>query len=275
MLQGENIRALIEATCVMALIASAETLLCATAVDKMHNGQRTNYDRELFAQGIGNTICGLVGALPMTGVIVRSAANVQSGAKSRKSAMLHGLWLLVFVCVLTPVLRLIPVAGLAAVLVYTGYKLINLKHLAELKKYGWSEVGIYLATLVTIVVEDLLTGVIVGIVLSAMKLLYTFAHLRTDVHTDANRNRVSLSLCGTATFLRLPRLAATLERVPGNAELHVDLQQLHYIDHACFDLLITWAKQHEATGGKLVMDWSCLHAQFDREAAPFVRRSVA
>ena len=88
----------------MALIASAETLLCATAVDKMHGGQRTNYDRELMAQGVGNTICGLVGALPMTGVIVRSAANVQAGAKTRKSAMLHGVWLLVFVCFLTPVL---------------------------------------------------------------------------------------------------------------------------------------------------------------------------
>jgi MFS superfamily sulfate permease-like transporter len=274
-LQEGHLGTLIEAICVMALIASAETLLCATAVDKMHSGPRTNYDRELMAQGLGNTICGLVGALPMTGVIVRSAANVQAGAKTRKSAILHGLWLLVFVSFLTPVLRLIPVAGLAAVLVYTGYKLVNLKHLAELKKYGWSEVGIYVATLVTIVVEDLLTGVVVGIVLSAAKLLYTFAHLRTDVMSDPNGNRVTLALSGTATFLRLPRLAAALERVPANAELHVDLEQLHYIDHACFDLLMNWAKQHELAGGKLVMDWNCLHAQFDREAAPFVRKSVA
>jgi MFS superfamily sulfate permease-like transporter len=273
--QQGHLGTLIEAICVMALIASAETLLCATAVDKMHTGPRTNYDRELMAQGLGNTICGLVGALPMTGVIVRSAANVQAGAKTRKSAILHGLWLLVFVSFLTPVLRLIPVAGLAAVLVYTGYKLVNLKHLAELKKYGWSEVGIYVATLVTIVVEDLLTGVVVGIVLSAVKLLYTFAHLRTDVMSDPKGNRVNLALSGTATFLRLPRLAAALERVPANAELHVDLEQLHYIDHACFDLLMNWAKQHELAGGKLVMDWKCLHAQFDREAAPFVRKSVA
>ena len=248
LLQGDNLVALIEAAFVMALIASAETLLCATAVDKMHGGQRTNYDRELMAQGVGNTICGLLGALPMTGVIVRSAANVQAGAKTRKSAMLHGLWLLTFVCFLTPVLRLIPIAGLAAVLVYTGYKLVNWHHIVELKQYGWSEVGIYLATMGTIVATDLLTGVIVGIGLSAAKLLYTFAHLRTDLQFGPERDRVTMSLSGTATFLRLPLLASTLERVPADAELHVDLEELQYIDHACLDLLMGWAKQHEDHG---------------------------
>ena len=274
-LQHQDLTALFEAMCVMALIASAETLLCATAIDKMHGGQRTNYDRELMAQGVGNTICGLIGALPMTGVIVRSAANVQAGAKTRKSAMLHGVWLLVFVCFLTPVLRTIPIAGLAAVLVYTGYKLVNLKHIAELRKYGWSEVGIYLATLVTIVASDLLTGVVVGIGLSAAKLLYNFAHLEADMKSFPKENRVNMSLRGAATFLRLPLLAATLERVPGNAELHVDLEQLHYIDHACFDLLMNWAKQHEATGGSLVIDWNSLHAQFNHDAPPAFRKSVA
>lgn len=274
-LQHQNITALIEAICVMALIASAETLLCATAVDKMHGGQRTNYDRELIAQGIGNSICGFVGALPMTGVIVRSAANVQAGAKTRKSAMLHGVWLLVFVCFLTPVLRTIPVAGLAAVLVYTGYKLVNIDHIKELRKYGWSEVGIYLATLVTIVCTDLLTGVILGIGLSAAKLLWTFAQLHVDLSTDAKTNRSQLTLRGTATFLRLPLLAAALERVPASAELHVDLEQLNYIDHACFDLLMSWAKQHEMTGGKLVIDWNSLHAQFNNDTGPRLRQSVA
>jgi MFS superfamily sulfate permease-like transporter len=188
--------------------------------------------------------------------------------------MLHGLWLLVFVCFLTPVLRTIPVAGLAAVLVYTGYKLVNWHHIVELKRYGWSEVGIYLATMGTIVATDLLTGVVVGIGLSAAKLLYTFAHLRTDVQSDPQRNRINLSLRGTATFLRLPLLASTLERVPGDAELHVDLEQLHYIDHACLDLLMSWAKQHEASGGSLVIDWDSLHAQFHGDVVP-LRRSVA
>ena len=274
-LQHENLTSLFGAMCVMALIASAETLLCATAIDKMHGGQRTNYDRELMAQGVGNSLCGLVGALPMTGVIVRSATNVHAGAKTRKSAMLHGVWLLVFVCLLTPVLRTIPIAGLAAVLVYTGYKLVNLKHIAELRKYGWSEVGIYFATLITIVASDLLTGVMVGIGLSAAKLLYKFAHLETELKTYPRGKRVDLSLSGAATFLRLPLLAAALERVPGNTELHVDLEQLNYIDHACFDLLMNWAKQHEATGGSLVIDWNSLHAQFDQDAPAAFRKSVA
>jgi MFS superfamily sulfate permease-like transporter len=274
-LQNGGVGALLGAALVMSLVASAETLLCATAVDKMHGGQRTNYDRELIAQGVGNTICGLVGALPMTGVIVRSAANVQAGARTRKSAMMHGLWLLVFVCFLTPVLRMIPVACLAAVLVYTGYKLVDLKHMRELSKYGWSEAGIYLATMITIVATDLLTGVLVGIALSAAKLLYTFAHLETKLHSGADGRRFTLSLSGTATFLRLPVLADALERVPTNSELHVDLEDLHYIDHACLDLLKSWAMQHEAAGGALVLDWSSLPAPAPSNPAPLLRRSVA
>jgi MFS superfamily sulfate permease-like transporter len=271
----DNTTWLVESILVMALIASAETLLCATAVDRMQGGQRTNYDRELIAQGVGNSICGFIGALPMTGVIVRSAANVQAGARTRKSAMLHGLWLLVFVCLLTPVLRTIPVACLAAVLVYTGYKLVNWKHLVELRKYGWGEVLIYLVTLVTIVATDLLTGVVVGIGLSAAKLLLTFAHLQTELTTEPLAKRVQLKLSGAATFLRLPRLAAALERVPADAELHVDLEHLHYVDHACLELLTNWAKQHEAAGGALVVDWDSLHAQFRDDAAPVRRRAVA
>src|SRR5687767_15919283 len=110
------------ATRSLAFVASAETLLCATAVDRMHTVPRTKYDRELMAQGVGNALCGLLGALPMTGVIVRSSANVQAGARSRASAVLHGAWLLLFVSALPFVLELVPTASLAAVLVFTGYK---------------------------------------------------------------------------------------------------------------------------------------------------------
>ena len=189
--------------------------------------------------------------------------------------MLHGVWLLVFVCFLTPVLRMIPVACLAAVLVYTGYKLVNLQHLIELRRYGWSEVGIYFATLATIVATDLLTGVVVGVGLSAAKLLLTFAHLHTELSPDLHANRVRLGLSGAATFLRLPRLAAALEQVPATTELHVDLEHLHYIDHACFELLTNWAKQHQATGGSLVIDWDSLHAQFRNDPTVFRRKAVA
>ena len=105
----------------VAFIASAETLLSAAAVDRMHNGQRSDFDKELSAQGVGNMLCGLVGALPMTGVIVRSSANVQAGATTRLSAIFHGVWLLAFVLLLSSVLQSIPVASLAGVLVYTGF----------------------------------------------------------------------------------------------------------------------------------------------------------
>jgi MFS superfamily sulfate permease-like transporter len=120
-------------------------------------------------------------------------------------------------------------------------------------------------TVVTIVVVDLLTGIIAGVALAAAKLLYTFSHLDTELRVDTNTRRATLTLHGTATFIRLPRLASKLEKVPVQAELHVDLEHLEYIDHACLDLLMTWAKQHEATGGKLVIDWESLHARFYRE----------
>jgi len=255
----------IQSAILIAAVASAETLLCATAVDQMQQGQRTRYDKELFAQGIGNTICGFLGALPMTGVIVRSSANVHAGGRTRLSAIMHGLWLLIFVAGLAFLLRLIPTAALAAILVYTGYKLLDLKSIRELRKYGWSEVAIYGATLSMIVITDLLTGVLVGIALAAAKLLYTFSHLvvRMDVGLDTNKSVLQLE--GAATFVRLPRLAAALERVPPQSELHVDFEHLDYIDHACLDLLMNWAKQHESTGGKLVIDWESLHARFSAE----------
>ena len=252
----------LQAGVVLAVVASAETLLCATAVDQMQSGSRTNYDRELTAQGVGNMVCGLLGALPMTGVIVRSSANVEAGAKTRLSTILHGAWLLVFVSALAFLLRMIPTAALAAMLVYTGYKLINFKAIRELRKYGWGEVTIYAATLVMIVCTDLLTGVLTGVALSAVKLLHKFSHLKAHLDIEADGSKSVLSLVGAATFIRLPRLADALERVPANSELHVDFDGLTYIDHACLDLLMNWARQHEGAGGTLVVDWESLHASF-------------
>lgn len=252
----------VQGAVMIALIASAETLLCATAVDQMHQGPRTNYDRELMAQGLGNVLCGVLGGLPMTGVIVRSATNVQSGAKTRLSAVLHGAWLLAFVAFATPLLQMIPTSCLAGLLVFTGIKLMDFKALSELKKFGMGEVVIFAATVLTIVCTDLLTGVITGILLSSLKLLHTFSHLSASVETWDRGRMARLSLEGAATFIRLPAMAAQLEKVPRGAELHVDLEQLGFIDHACLELLTTWARQHEAAGGRLVMDWDTLHATF-------------
>jgi MFS superfamily sulfate permease-like transporter len=257
----------------MAFVASAETLLCATAVDKMHNGPRTKYDRELTAQGIGNMICGALGALPMTGVIVRSATNVEAGGRTRASAILHGAWLLVFVAALPWVLKMIPTASLAALLVFTGYKLVNLKVVRELRGYGKGEVFIYFATIVTIVATDLLTGVLTGIGLSALKLLYRFSHLDIRLEDHPERGATVMHLDGAATFIRLPKLAAALEQVRPSAELHVHFEHLRYVDHACLDLLMNWEKQHEATGGQLVIDWDQFTARFQPPASS--RRAAA
>jgi MFS superfamily sulfate permease-like transporter len=253
---------LLEYTLTVAFIASAETLLCATAVDQMHKGPRARYDRELWAQGVGNLLCGLLHALPMTGVIVRSKANVEAGGRTRLSAILHGLWLLVFVSVLPWLLELIPVASLAAILVFTGFRLISVHAVQKLRKFGWSEVVIYLITLGGVVVTGLLEGVLIGVVLAAVKLLYTFSHLAIRQEVNASGRRTVLHLEGAATFIRLPKLAAALETVPPNTALHVDFEQLSYIDHACLELLLAWEKQHEATGGSLVIDWESLHARF-------------
>ena len=249
---------------VLAAIASAETLLCATAVDQMHTGPRTNYDRELAAQGVGNMTCGVLGALPMTAVIVRSSANVHAGARTPLSAILHGLWLLAFIVLLPDVLNYVPRASLGAILVYTGYKLMNPTAVRRLWAFGKSEVAIYAATVAVIVIEDLLTGIVVGLVLSAAKLLYRFSHLSARLEIDAEKRTARLHLQGAATFIRLPQLASVLERVPPDVELHVDFDRLNYIDHACLDLLINWARQHEASGGRLVINWESLYANFYR-----------
>ena len=142
----------------------------------------------------------------MTGVIVRSAANVEAGGRSRAATIMHGGWLLVFVSLLAFVLRMIPTSALAAMLVYTGYKLVNFKAIRELKRYGWGEVVIYFATLTTIVCADLLTGVITGIVLSAVKLLYTFSHLHVRLDINQPERTAVLRSHGAATFIRLPDL---------------------------------------------------------------------
>jgi MFS superfamily sulfate permease-like transporter len=246
----------------IAFIASAETLLSAAAVDQMHRGPRTRYDRELVAQGVGNMACGFLGGLPVTGVIVRSAANVDAGARSSLSQVLHGVWLLVFVAVFPGLLRLIPTASLAAILVYTGCKLVDLKTARALWNHGKSEAAIYAATLVAIVVTDLLTGVLLGVGLSVLKLVVSFSRLSVRLEDEPQAGRTVMFLEGNATFVNLPKLAAALETVPHDRELHVHFEQLGYIDHACLDLLINWEKRHQASGSSLVIDWESLTARF-------------
>ncbi len=257
----------------IAFIAAAETLLTCSALDKIHSGPRTNYDRELIGQGIGNTICGLIGGLPMTGVMVRSGVNVNAGAKTRMSAWLHGLWILIFVAVFPHMLEFIPTSALAALLVFTGYKMVNWKVVDQLKVYGRSEAAIFIVTIILIVCVDLLTGVIAGVILSVGKLLYIFSRLDIKIIVSPHGNRTDVSLKGAATFLSLPRIAEAIESVKPDTELHVHLEDVQYIDHACLDTMMGWDKQHRSTGGSLVMDWGTLGPVFkerrggDRELA--------
>ncbi len=249
---------LIEALAI-AFIASAESLLSAVAVDRLHTGTRTDFDRELAAQGFGNMLCGALGALPMTGVIVRSSVNVEAGGKTRLSAMLHGLWLLLLVIAAPALLRMIPTSSLAAILVFTGYKLIEVEHIKQLKKkYGRLPLVIFFATMIGIVVTDLLTGVLIGIILTAMTLIYKISNLNIKMVRNESDRRMDIYLQGAATFVRLPKLAQILEQVPPKTELHIHLDHLAYIDHSCLDMLSMWAKQQEQMGTTLFVQWDGL-----------------
>lgn len=248
----------------LALLASAETLLCATAVDRLHHGPRTDYDRELMAQGVGNLVCGMLRALPVSGVIVRSSANVAAGAQTRASTMLHGLWLLAAAAAFTDVLRLVPTSALAAVLVYTGFKLVSYDTLTRLWRQNRFEAYVYLGTAGGIVVFGLLQGVVFGLALSVARLLYEFSRLEIDVETDPVSRQVVMRLRGNVTFLTLPRLAQTLEALPPETELALDVEYVDYFDHACRDLLSEWERKSAPAGGRLLIDQRSLTARFWR-----------
>jgi len=244
----------------IAILASAQTLLTATAVDQMHHGERTNYDKELFAQGVGNCLCGLVGALPLAAVIVRSTANLEAGAKTRLSTMLHGLWMLLIVVLLGGWLRMIPTSALAAILVYTGYKLVDWKSVKHFWDYGSGEVVVYLVTLVMVVCVDLLVGVVAGFLCALILLAYRFSRLRVWMEAVDIAGQYVVRLEGAATFLKLPRLAAVLEQLPAGSKVELNILKLHYIDQACLESLRCWAGQYQASGGDVLANWNLLES---------------
>ena len=240
----------------VAFVASAETLLSAAAVDQMHDGPKTNYNKELISQGIGNSLCGILGSIPMTGVIVRSATNVAAGAKTRYSAVMHGFWLLALVAAVPWLLRLIPIASLAAILVYTGYKLVNIQNVKRLLRYGGAPVVIYAATVISIVSTDLLKGIIVGLVLSILQVIYARTHFKVRTQLHAKANRMDVYLEGAATFLRLPILADALEGIPMEHETHVHFRDCDYVDDACLEVLSIWEQKRIEKGAIVVLEWN-------------------
>ena len=233
----------------IAFIASAETLLSAAAVDRMHDGVRTEYNKELRAQGIGNLLCGLVGALPMTGVIVRSSANVQAGAKTRASAILHGVWILGFVAMLPWLLREIPMAALGGVLVVTGWRLVSLEHVRHLLHlHGPLPVAIWAVTFILVVTTDLLTGVLVGLALSLVELLPHRKHLRLKVGKHVGEDSTHVKLDGAATFLSLTKLNAELESLPDHHAVKLDVDAVKGMDHTTVQTLREWVSRRRMLG---------------------------
>ncbi|WP_328306663.1 bifunctional SulP family inorganic anion transporter/carbonic anhydrase [Actinomycetospora sp. NBC_00405] len=254
----------------IAIIASVESLLSAVAVDRMHAGAKSDLDRELIGQGAGNTLSGLLGGLPITGVIVRSSTNVAAGAKSRASAILHGVWIVVFSVALLGLVQQIPMAVLAGLLVVIGARLVKLAHMRELHRHG--ELPVYVVTVLGVVVTDLLTGVIAGLALALLLVLRRVVWASIEVQEPAADDRVDgerpwhVVVEGALCFPSIPRLARRLGQVPAGAPVVVDLVT-DYLDHAAYDHLSEWIERHERGGGHVRVDEVGSMGLLDRRAA--------
>ncbi|MCI4043379.1 SulP family inorganic anion transporter [Streptomyces sp. TRM75563] len=227
----------------IALVASAESLFSAAAVDRMQDGPRTDYDKELVAQGVGNTLCGALGALPMAAVVVRSTANVQAGATTALSRIAHGVWLLLFAALLPAAVGIIPLAALAGVLVHAGCKLVPAKEFGPLWREHRGEAVLLAITAIAIVVTNLFEGVVLGLLVAVVKSAWETSHVQLTTH-QLTGGRVVVTLTGNATFLRLPRILEQLEQLPQDQPIELDLTGLRHLDHACRVALENWARRH-------------------------------
>jgi carbonic anhydrase len=229
----------------MALIASVESLLSAVSVDRMHNGPRTNFDRELIGQGAANVVSGAVGGLPITGVIVRSSTNVTAGAKTRASAILHGVWILVFAVPFAGLAQLIPTAALAGLLIVIGCQLVKRAHIETALRTG--DIAVYTVTVAAVVFLNLLEGVLIGLGLAVA--LTVWRVVRAKMHAEpVGDNRWIVAIEGSVSFLSLPRLTAVLTSVPAGADVTVELS-VDFIDHPAHEAIDEWKRQHEIGGG--------------------------
>lgn len=231
------------------LIASAESLFSAAAVDRLHDGERTDYDRELMAQGTGNALCGALGALPMTAVIVRSSANVAAGARTKLSRVLHGVWLLLFVVALPAALGIIPLAALAGVLVHAGWKLIPVREIVPLWREHRAEAVVLGVTAIAIVATNMFEGVLIGLLLAVVKTAWEISHVHVETEDAGADQPLRVRVSGNATFLRLPKLLDQLEALPAERAVELNLSGLRHVDHACGMALSAWEEEHNARAG--------------------------
>ncbi|MEX5708218.1 bifunctional SulP family inorganic anion transporter/carbonic anhydrase [Parafrankia sp. FMc6] len=236
----------------VALVASIESLLSAVAVEAMHSGPRGDLDRELLGQGAANTVSGLLGGLPVTGVIVRSSTNVRAGARTRASAILHGLWMAGFALLLAPLVGRIPLAVLAGLLVVIGIRLVDLAHIRAIARHG--ELAIYLTTVVGVVLFNLLEGVLIGIATALLLALRRTLVAPVHVHPPTGPGspwRVVVE--GALTFLSLPRLSRRLAEVPAGASVRLDLA-VDYLDHGAHKMLDDWIAERHRAGATVTVD---------------------
>ena len=236
----------------VALIASVESLLSAVAIDRLHNGPRTNFDREMIGQGSANVVSGLLGGLPVTGVIVRSSSNVAAGARTRMSAVLHGVWILLFASLFTKVVELIPKAALAGLLIVIGVQLVKLAHI----KVAWrtGNFVVYAITIVCVVFLNLLEGVAIGLAVAIAMLLTRLvrAPIEAKPYGDPESKHWQVDIDGTLSFLLLPRLTKVLSELPPGTDVRLTLNA-DYIDEAVSEAISDWRRSHEATGGTVVI----------------------
>lgn len=229
---------------IIAVVGSIETLLSIEAADALDPQKRISAtNKELFAQGIGNTISGLIGGIPITSVIVRSSANVYAGAQSRLSSLMHGLLLLFAVLVIPSVLNLIPLSCLAAILLVIGYKLTSTKVFKEQFSKGIQDVIPFLVTFVAIIVSDLLTGVLIGLAVSLFFVIKTNHHSAVTIVND-NRNYL-IRFNKDMSFVNKSEVKEVLRKIPENTSLIIDGSKATFIDHDIVEVIEDFRKTAE------------------------------
>ncbi|GAA2910819.1 SulP family inorganic anion transporter [Streptosporangium fragile] len=238
------------AVLIVALLAGVESLLCAVAVDRLHEGRRADLDRELTGQGAANLVSGALGGLPVAGVIVRSTTNVRAGARSRWSTVMHGVWILLFAIGLGWAITLIPMEALAALLVFIGVQMVNMGHLRNLR--GHSEVPVYVITMAGVVLLGLAEGVLIGLGLAALFALRRLTRVTVRVVPEPD-GRWHAMIGGSLTFLGVPTLTSELRAIPPGTAVDLDLN-IDFMDNAAFEAIHDWRLNHERGGGTVDID---------------------
>jgi MFS superfamily sulfate permease-like transporter len=224
----------------LAIVASLETLLCLEATDKLDPQKRISpVNKELLAQGVGNALSGLIGGLPMTAVIVRSSANIDSGAKTRISAFIHGLLLLAAVLVLPHIMNLIPLSCLASILLVVGFKLTKPSYFVREYKLGFDQFVPFVVTILAILFTDLLIGIGIGMFVGIYFILKVNYKNPYCYHVDDSDDfsTIKISLSENVTFLNKASVAQTLNTLPENSKVEINGENSVYISHDVLEII--------------------------------------